>query len=270
LLLEKSIAASAIIEESIRSLPLIKCGDSQCAELFPNDSVDAIIGSPPYNVGMAYPTVSDSIDAREYFQRCQVWLKNCHGWSKDGGRLAVVVPVDVRRPHSMPLGAIFSNLAMAIGWRYETSIIWAEGSHNQWFLPSDPPLFPGAITCPDEIILIFSKNPDTRKNPGRMPDIDPEEYKEWINGRWNIAGAHAASGHPCPYPAEIPRRLIKLLTYPGESVLDPWMGSGTTVLEAVKLGRVAMGADVEPTYFEMTRKRVAKSLAEKVLEREAA
>jgi site-specific DNA-methyltransferase (adenine-specific) len=243
------------------SNPRIVLGDSLDPDLLEPESVHLTLGSPPYNLGIAHPTHSDDLLPDEYAQRRDQWLLNCYRWSMSGGRLAVIVPIDVSKPVKTPFSSEYTRSAIDAGWMYMGTIIWAEGSHGVWHVPSDPPATP-AIVCPCESILLFSKGESSRPNPGIPPDITTEEYKEWMHGNWRIPGAHASEiGHPCPFPAMLARRLIQMLSYRGDVVLDPWMGSGTTVIEALKLGRKSIGIDVEETYCELATTRLADAKA---------
>jgi site-specific DNA-methyltransferase (adenine-specific) len=208
---------------------------------------------------MSHPTHSDDLTLDEYHRRRDQWLQNCLNWAKDGGRLAVNLPVDVRKPSLIPVSSLYVASALQIGWTYLGTIIWHEGSHKQWNLPVDPPSKP-LITCPCEVILIFSKGKVERPNPGTLPDISPENYRLWMEGYWDMPGAHASkAGHPCPYPREIPRRIIQMLTYRDEIVVDPWMGTGATIIEASLLGRRAIGIDIEETYCELARQNLIEA-----------
>jgi site-specific DNA-methyltransferase (adenine-specific) len=257
---EKSISSSGRTVELGSSVQIF-CGNSLDPNLVKSESVHLIVGSPPYNLGISHPSHSDDLPVSEYLAQCDKWLSNCYGWSVEGGRLAINVPVDVAKPAVMPLGSEFTRLALENGWTYIGTIIWAEGSHGHWPLPDDPIASP-VITCPCEFLLIFAKGSPDRVNPGVEPDVCPGDYRRWMQGWWQIAGAHATKvGHPCPFPAEIPRRLIQMLSYKGETVLDPWMGSGTTVVEGVKLGRKVIGIEIEESYCEAARRSVNEAQA---------
>jgi site-specific DNA-methyltransferase (adenine-specific) len=254
---EKFIAADS--DKANKCLaPSIICGDSLQPDLVPTACADLICGSPPYNLGVSHPTHQDDLTPDEYERRRRQWLQNFFHWAKEGGRLAINVPIDVGKPTPTPLGSMYLMEAIDVGWKYLATIVWNEGSHKQWSLPVDPASRP-RITCSCELILLFSKGTFERPNPGIEPDISSENSRQWMQGYWDMPGAHASkAGHPCPYPSEIPRRLIQMLTWPGDVVVDPWMGSGTTIVEAAKLGRRAIGIDFEETYCELARANLAK------------
>jgi site-specific DNA-methyltransferase (adenine-specific) len=91
-------------------------------------------------------------------------------------------------------------------------------------------------------------------------DLEHDEWLDWTNGLWSFNGeTNAWEGHPAPFPVELPRRSIKLLSYPGETVLDPFVGSGTTALAASTLGRKVYGYDHSAHYIESARRRLAQS-----------
>ena len=142
-------------------------------------------------------------------------------------------------------------------------IIWEEGgiagsstAWGSWRSASNP-----TIRDVHEYILIFSKGRFKRESMGRENSISREDFLECTKSVWRFPTASARRvGHPAPFPVELPRRLIELYTFRGEIVLDPFMGSGATALAALQTGRHFVGYDINASYVELARKRIAELL----------
>jgi site-specific DNA-methyltransferase (adenine-specific) len=94
-----------------------------------------------------------------------------------------------------------------------------------------------------------------------VSDITPQEFMEWTNGLWSFNGeSRKRVGHPAPFPLELPKRCIKLFSYVGDTVLDPFAGSGTTLLAAITHDRLAIGIEIEPAYCELSKQRILQYL----------
>jgi len=117
-----------------------------------------------------------------------------------------------------------------------------------------------------EYILVFSKETFSLPARGKTPDITRDEFLSWTSSVWTFPPEKAKRvGHPAPFPEELPRRLIKLYTYPGDVVLDPFAGSGTTLVVAKKLGRHFVGYEIKREYVEIALERLGKVLAEGIV-----
>jgi site-specific DNA-methyltransferase (adenine-specific) len=114
------------------------------------------------------------------------------------------------------------------------------------------------VTAPVEMIAVFYKGSFRRKlTDGRKGDITRDEFLAWTLGMWTFAGANPRrAGHPAPFPEELPRRLIKLYSYPEDLVLDPFAGSGTTLVAARKLGRRSLGVEINPAFCELAMRNL--------------
>lgn len=127
--------------------------------------------------------------------------------------------------------------------------------------PYPPNIF---STYPYEWIIVFSKKGKRRDKPTReikeKSKLSHREWSDWaINSLWEMSPARASEiGHPAPFPEELPRRLIKLHSFYGDTVLDPFIGSGTVAIAARKLGRGCVGYDINPDYIELAKKRLAQ------------
>ncbi len=243
------------------SLKLIQ-GNSLLKRTLPPESVDLTVTSPPYNVGKAYSGSSkeDAIAYKpHYLNFTKKWLSNCYYWTKPTGRLCVNVSLDKNKYGKAPLSADITCLAMEVGWSYHATIIWNEGNISRrtawgsWKSASAP-----HVIAPVETIIVLYKEGWKRQRPGTS-DITAEEFKEWVLGRWTFNGENSKRiGHEAPFPRELPRRCIKLFSFKGDKVLDPFSGSGTTLIEAFLNERDSIGIEKEHKYCHLAKTRIQK------------
>ena len=227
----------------------------------PAESIDLIITSPPYNVGLVYDDkTDDAITYQEYLEFSHRWMTNCFQWSKSGGRMCLNIPLDKNKEGKQSVGADFTLIAKEIGWKYHATVIWNEGNISRrtawgsWCSASAP-----HVIAPVELILVLYKDEWKRKREERKSDIVKAEFMEWTSGVWSFNGESGKRiGHPAPFPRELPRRCIKLFSFVGDKVLDPFAGSGTTLIESINNQRYARGLEIEEKYRELALKRIAK------------
>ena len=227
----------------------------------PAESIDLIITSPPYNVGLVYDDkTDDAITYQEYLEFSRRWMTNCFQWSKSGGRMCLNIPLDKNKEGKQSVGADFTLIAKEIGWKYHATVIWNEGNISRrtawgsWCSASAP-----HVIAPVELILVLYKDEWKRKREERKSDIVKAEFMEWTSGVWSFNGESGKRiGHPAPFPRELPRRCIKLFSFVGDKVLDPFAGSGTTLIESINNQRYARGLEIEEKYRELALKRIAK------------
>ena len=242
-------------------------GDILARDSISKLSIDLIVTSPPYNVGKAYTgdEQDDSMDYAEYLRFSKQWLTNCYHWAKPTGRLCVNVPLDKNKNGKHPVASDITRLAMQSGWNYHSTIIWNEGNISRrtawgsWMSASAP-----HVISPVEVIIVLYKDEWKRMRQGEN-DITADEFKEWVLGSWCFNGESAKRiGHDAPFPRELPKRCIKLFSFIGDSVLDPFVGSGTTMIEAVNNGRQALGLEKKSKYCSLTLKRIQTECALKL------
>jgi len=219
-------------------------------------AVDLIVTSPPYGLDKPYGDAVDPALGWQVFM--QTWLLEAYRVARDGGRLALNVPLDTTLGGYRPTGAEAILAAVGAGWTYRSSIVWLEDhiSHRVGRGSVDSASAPHII-APVELVALFSKG-DWRREPPGPSDLAHEEWLEWTNGLWRFSGeSRPWEGHPAPFPLALPWRLIKLLSFPGDVVCDPFVGSGTTALAALRLGRQVVGFDRNPGYIAAALRRVA-------------
>jgi len=222
------------------------------------NSIDLIVTSPPYNVDIKYNSHDDRISYPKYLEFSMKWLSSCFDWLKDDGRICLNIPLDKNKGGQQSVGADLTLIAKKIGFKYHSTIIWNEGNISRrtaWgsFQSASAPY----VIAPVELIVVLYKN-QWKKNGGRnISDITKEEFIEWTNGLWTFRGeSKKRVGHPAPFPIELPRRCIKLFSYVGDVILDPFMGSGTTLIAACMHNRKSIGIDIDKEYCNLAKKRL--------------
>lgn len=225
------------------------------------NSLDLIITSPPYNVGIEYNSNEDSNSYESYLEFSQKWIENCYFWAKDGARFCLNIPLDKNKGGQQSVGADLTTLAKQIGWNYHSTIIWNEGNISRrtawgsWLSASAP-----YVIAPVELIVVLYKGAWKKKHKGDS-DISKEEFMAWTNGLWSFnEESKKRIGHPAPFPRELPKRCIKLFSYVGDVVLDPFCGSGTTMIESYLNNRRFIGIELDREYCELSKKRFLEAI----------
>jgi len=225
-------------------------------EKLPNNSVHLMVTSPPYNIGKEYDGDFTLSEYREFLKK--VW-KEVYRVLVPGGRACTNVANLGRKPY-IPLHTFIIQDLLEIGFVMRGEIIWVKKgggapstAWGTWCSPKSP-----VLRDEHEYILVFSKESLSRPEvEGRKSTLSRDEFLEYTRSVWYIAPESAKRvKHPAPFPEELPYRLIKLYTYSGEIVLDPFMGSGTTAVAALKTGRFFVGYEINPEYVEIARKRI--------------
>ncbi len=225
----------------------------------PRESVDLIVTSPPYNVGIDYNVHNDATSYEQYLLWSRKWLKKALDVIKDDGRMCLNIPLDKNKGGQQSVYADITHIAKEVGWKYHATIIWNEGNISRrtawgsWLSASAP-----YVIAPVEVIVILYKKYWKKRTKG-LSDLSKEEFVEWTNGLWTFSGeSKKRVGHPAPFPMELPKRCIKLFSYVGDVVLDPFLGSGTTLIMAHKLDRVGIGVEIDEEYFKLAIERIEK------------
>lgn len=221
-------------------------------------SVDLIVTSPPYNVDIQYNSHKDDVSYAEYLEFSEKWMGQCYEFLKDDGRFCLNVPLDKNKGGQQSVGADFTSLAKKIGYKYHSTIIWNEGNISRrtawgsWMSASAP-----YVIAPVELIVILYKNNWKKTSGSKKSDITRDEFMNWTNGLWTFNGeSKKRIGHPAPFPLELPRRCIKMFSYVDDLVLDPFMGSGTTLIAVGMTGRRGIGVDVDKGYCKLAQTRI--------------
>ncbi|MDG7044201.1 MAG: site-specific DNA-methyltransferase [Nitrososphaerota archaeon] len=244
----------------------------------PNESVQLIVTSPPYNVGKEYGKHDDKMDVEAYYSLLnRVWVE-CKRVLCKGGRIAVNVANTGRQPY-IPLNSIIINQLLSLGFHMRGEIIWDKGASvgistawGSWRKASNPTLRDVnefiMLFTKDEIplvesehehIVVFSKDAYRLSSRNNISTITANEFTEYTKSIWRFPTSNPINGHPAPFPEELPKRLIQLYTFLGDTVLDPFLGSGTTCKVAKAWGRKSIGYEIDESYRPIIEKRIAEA-----------
>lgn len=227
-------------------------------QLIDENSIDLIVTSPPYNVDIQYNSHKDDLSYAEYLEFSQKWMERCFEWLKDDGRFCLNVPLDKNKGGQQSVGADITTIAKQIGFQYHSTVIWNEGNISRrtawgsWMSASAP-----FVIAPVELILILYKKNWKKTSGSKVSDITKTEFMDWTNGVWTFNGeSKKRIGHPAPFPLELPKRCVKMFSFVGDTVLDPFSGSGSTIVSAVQNKRIGVGIEIDGKYCELSRKRI--------------
>lgn len=232
-------------------------GTAEDMSLIPDRSVHLMVTSPPYNVTKEYDV---DLSLKEYLSLLHKVFSETYRVLVDGGRACINVANLGRKPY-LPLSVFISNLMLEIGFQMRGDIIWHKGAGagvsmawGSWQSASNP-----VLRDTHEYILVFSKGSFSRKKPlGKENTITREQFMEWTKSVWAMTPESARRvRHPAPFPVELPYRLIQLYTFSEDIVLDPFLGSGTTAIAALKTGRRYIGFESDSEYVKLAEERIA-------------
>jgi site-specific DNA-methyltransferase (adenine-specific) len=234
--------------------------DFLSTESIEDGTIDLIVTSPPYNVEIGYGAFDDEVPYDLYLEFTEKWLERAFDLVKDDGRFCLNIPLDKNKGGQQSVYADIVTIAKQIGWNYHATIIWNEQNISRrtawgsWLSASAP-----YVIAPVEMIAVLYKNSWKKTGGSKKSDISKEEFMAWTNGVWNFSGeSKKRIGHPAPFPLELPRRCIKLFTFVGDTVLDPFMGSGTTLIASALTDRKGIGVEIDREYCEIAKKRLMR------------
>jgi len=240
-----------------------------------DETIDIIITSPPYNAGHNYDIYNDNLEKQEYIAFLTKIFKQCYRVLKKDGRICINIPFAIKNMKSKQVYFVSSwvtSICEKIGFKSFEYIAWHKGkalNHFQgnntawgsWKSPSCPNFRPLG-----EVILVFYKEEKSHKGEIQNIDISSEEFKNWTKNMWYfdetnstvmcVANNARKNEHPAPFPSELVARLLKLYSYKGDLVLDPFNGIGTTTHTAYQMERHYIGFDISSNYCDIARNKI--------------
>jgi len=234
----------------------IVLGSSEKMAAIPDNSVHLMITSPPYNATKDY---DENLSLAEYLDLLHRVFSETYRVLVNGGRVCINVANLGRKPY-IPLTDHISMMMQEIGFLMRGEIIWNKGASagvsmawGSWKSASNP-----VLRDVHEYILVFSKGTFKRNKPkGEVDTIGKEQFMDWTKSVWEMNTVSAKKiGHPAPFPVELPYRLIQLYSFKGDVILDPFIGSGTTAIAALKSERFYVGYEVDPDYVTLANERI--------------
>lgn len=231
----------------------IFCHSSEDMCHVPDNSIALAFTSPPYCVGKAY---DKDVSLKEHLTLIANVGHEVFRCLIPGGRYVINVAGVGRKPY-IPMQALFQFLHCEIGFLPAGEIIWEKGQRTascawgSWCSAKAP-----RLRDIHEYLLVFVKDFFSRPDKG-ISDINKENFVTNTLSVWKIKPESAKRiGHPAPFPLELAKRVISLYSYAGDAVLDPFAGSGTTLVAAKEMGRTYVGYEVEPKYCEIASERL--------------
>jgi DNA modification methylase len=236
----------------------IVCGDSEdVLKNLPDNCVDLIFTSPAYNFGLEYSSGYDAFHWDKYFEKLFKVFSECVRVLKYGGRIAV--NVQPLFSDYVPIHHLISQFFMEKKLIWKGEILWEKNNYNckytawgSWKSPSNP-----YLKYTWEFIEVFCKGTLKKERGVGIADISADEFKKWVVAKWSIGPERKMKEfeHPAMFPEELAARVLKLFSFEGDLILDPFNGAGTTTAVAKKLNRSFLGIDVSEKYCEAARKR---------------
>ncbi|GIK19036.1 MAG: site-specific DNA-methyltransferase [Leptolyngbya sp. PLA2] len=268
------------IESVVRALPTnheLILGDARSSSLLADNSVHLVVTSPPYWTLKRYndhPSQMGHVTDYDEFMAAldEVW-RNCYRALVPGGRLVVNVG-DVclsRRKNNgrhtvVPLHATIQERCKAIGFDNLAPIIWHKIANANYEVQGGggflgKPYEPNAVIKNDIEFVLMQRKPGGYRSPSvrnrLLSVIGEENHRAWFRQIWSDLRGTSHPRHPAPYPVEFAERLVRMFSFVGDTVLDPFMGTGTTNIACARWGRNSIGVELDAAYFELARKRVA-------------
>ena len=278
----KDVQLTRAIEEAVQRIPTFHDlfhGDARNMRLEP-ESVQLVVTSPPYWTLKDYRDTEGQLGHFEDYEKFldeldRVW-QECYRALVPGGRLICVVG-DVclsRRKNNgrhtvVPLHASiqehcrrigFDNLAPIIWHKISNAVFEADGNGGSFL---GKPYEPNAVIKNDIEFILMQRKPGGYRSPSLatriLSVIGDANHKAWFQQIWSGLTGASTRHHPAPYPLELAERLIRMFSFVGDTVLDPFLGTGTTTLAATRHGRNSIGYEIDSTYLSYARKRIIDS-----------
>ena len=276
----KDAEACGQLARAVRSLPTVHVlynMDSRQIDLEPG-SVGLVVTSPPYWTLKKYNDherqLGDIADYDEFLDELDEVWRRAHDALVPGGRMVVVTgDVNVSRKKFgrhlvFPLHASIQERCRRLGFDNLAPIIWHKIANARYEMGGGgffgKPYEPNGIVKNDIEFILLQRKPGGYRTPDvptrLMSVISARDHAEWFRQVWCMGGA-STRNHPAPFPVALAERLIRMFSFVGDTVLDPFLGTGTTTVAAARCGRNSIGSEIDPDYFSLSISRVRTDAA---------
>jgi len=277
----KDVGLVSEIEQALRGVPTqhsFHLGDARSLSRIKTGSIHLVVTSPPYWTLKKYRESPDQLRHIESYdefldQLDEVW-RGCYRVLVPGGRLICVVG-DVclsRRKNNgrhtvVPLHASIQERCRHIGFDNVAPIIWHKISNAAYEVEGGPgflgkPYEPNAVIKNDIEFILMERKPGGYRSPSIsmrvLSLISAENHSKWFQQIWSGLTGASTRNHPAPFPLELAERLVRMFSFVGDTVLDPFLGTGTTSVASAKWGRNSVGLETDPEYFKFARRRMSE------------
>ena len=252
----------------------LRKGDARSLDWIPSESVHLLVTSPPYWTLKDYNEHPDQLghveDYEEFLDELDRVWRHAFRVLVPGGRLVCVVGdvclarKDYGRHLVMPLHADIVVRCRKIGFDNLNPIIWHKIANARFEVENGAkflgqPYEPNAVIKNDIEFILMQRKPGGYRKPTdqqrRLSLIDKADFDMWFQQFWNLPGA-STKQHPAPFPLELADRLVRMFSFVGDTVLDPFAGTGTTLLAAAEASRNAIGVEIDPRYHRLAKERL--------------
>lgn len=275
---------TSLIQEAVRQIPTrhtLRLQDARSTWELEPESVHLVLTSPPYWTLKEYRRTEGQLgyvsDYGSFLHELDRVWRQCFRVLIPGGRLICVVG-DVclsRRKNQgrhtvVPLHSSIQNHCRRIGFDNLAPIIWYKIANARYEVDDGSgflgkPYEPNAVIKNDIEFILMLRKPGGYRTPSVAERIlsvlSTANYQKWFQQIWTGITGASTRDHPAPYPEELAERLVRMFSFVGDTVLDPFLGTGTTTIAAARWGRNSLGFEIEPQYFEMARRRIATEVS---------
>lgn len=256
---------------------LVREGDARDLSFIDTESAHLVCTSPPYAMLKEYPDYPGQMGNMPVYEEFldeldKVWREALRILVPGGRLVCVVGDVCISRRkggrhHVLPLGADIQVRARKLGFDNLTPILWykianlnLEASRSSRFLGK--PNLPNGVVKNDVEHILMLRKPGGYRSPTpeqeRLSHITTDDYSKWFSPFWSDVRGQIRKDHPAPYPIEVPRRLVRMFSFVGDTIVDPFCGTGTTALAALEAGRNSVSVEIDPSYVDLIKARLAE------------
>lgn len=232
-------------------------------KLLENNSINLIITSPPYNIGIPYDSWNDKLKFLDYFDWCKKWISECYRVLKDDGRIAINIPFEISNPHDSTyqnriyISAEYYFILKSVGFNHAGIVrlneinpqIVKKTAWGSWLSASAPYIY-----NIEECVLLAYKKQWKRLNSG-ISTINKNEFLKNVTGRWDYR-AETQGLTEANFSLDFPLTAIKMLSYKNDIILDPFSGSATTALACLMTNRNYIGFEISEKYWKIGNLRL--------------